>query len=423
MVVKAKYLDGFLAIWWILFSWKWLRSGFAFGRFRPGEWAAITFIVLVWLSAILSEDFVSALYGNLFRAEGLLAIIAYVSLFFFASRYVPVHRYTAVMWAMSASSAIVSIYGVLQHFHLDSILRPLVAASGTRSFGFFNNPNFFGSYLVLFLAIAATLYLTSSNKIKILICLVVISIQFMALIYTETRSAWLGAIAMGGFLTMYIVLKQRNLLKRWLILLFTLAILFVGMNHFEHNSFSHRANSILGNVKQAVDGDDHAGANRWYIWRKTIPLIPVYFWHGSGPDSLARVFPINKEENKIYLGNENAVVDKAHNEYLQIAVTMGVPTLLAYLSLVGIVLWSGWSFCMRVENPSSLPVATIEMANSPQESSRRRLIQAGLLAAVIGYVIQAFFNISVIAVAPFYWMILGMCYGWSKDGATENPAS
>ncbi|MCC2685511.1 MAG: O-antigen polymerase [Paenibacillaceae bacterium] len=208
MVVKAKYLDGFLAIWWILFSWKWLRSGFAFGRFRPGEWAAITFIVLVWLSAILSEDFVSALYGNLFRAEGLLAIIAYVSLFFFASRYVPVHRYTAVMWAMSASSAIVSIYGVLQHFHLDSILRPLVAASGTRSFGFFNNPNFFGSYLVLFLAIAATLYLTSSNKIKILICLVVISIQFMALIYTETRSAWLGAIAMGGFLTMYIVLKQ-----------------------------------------------------------------------------------------------------------------------------------------------------------------------------------------------------------------------
>ena len=41
---------------------------------------------------------------------------------------------------------------------------------------------------------------------------------------------------------------------------------------------------------------------------------------------------------KNYLGNPYILVDKAHNEYLQIAVTLGIPALLTYLLLLFVVI-------------------------------------------------------------------------------------
>jgi putative inorganic carbon (HCO3(-)) transporter len=164
MLIKSQYLIGFLVLWWLLFLWKWFRSGFAFGRIRPADWAALAFTALVWLSAFLSDDFYISLFGNLTRAEGLLAIVAYASLYFFASRYIPPQKFGTVLWTLAFSSALVSIYGILQHFLLDFLPRSPLIGKDTRSFGFFDNPNFFGSYLVIMFAVSAVLYLMSLNK-------------------------------------------------------------------------------------------------------------------------------------------------------------------------------------------------------------------------------------------------------------------
>jgi putative inorganic carbon (HCO3(-)) transporter len=245
--------------------------------------------------------------------------------------------------------------------------------------------------------------------------LLITSLHFTAMIYSQTRSAWLGAIAVGGFFIILLVMKYRYLWRRWLLLALTLGSIFIVINHTEHGAFSNRANSIVSSTKEALAGNGHAGADRWYIWQKTMPLIPKYFWHGSGPDTFANVFPKNKAEYAKYLGNENIVVDKAHNEYLQIAVTMGVPALLAYLALAGIILWSGWQIC--------LGAAGTNATTNPLISDRRGLMQAGFMAVVIGYMVQAFFNINIVSVAPFYWMILGMSYGWSIGEASESLES
>jgi putative inorganic carbon (HCO3(-)) transporter len=420
MLIKSQYLTGFLVLWWLIFLWQWVRSGFVFGRIRPADWAALAFIALVWLSAFLSSDFYTSLFGNLTRAEGLLAIVAYVSLYFFASRYIPPHRYTTVLWAMTLSSALVSIYGILQHFLLDFLPRSPLIGKGTRSFGFFDNPNFFGSYLVIMIAISAALYLMSLTKWQKSASLTITTIHFVALIYSQTRSAWLGALAVGGFFTLLLIMKYRYLWKRWILLVVVLGIIFTVVNHFEHGAISNRANSIVSSTKGALAGNGFAGASRWYIWQKTMPLIPKYFWHGSGPDTFANVFPKNKAEYAKYLGNENMVVDKVHNEYLQIAVTMGIPALLTYLTLTGIILLSGWRICHGVASPPAASGQAPRTAANPLDSDRRGLVQAGLLAVVIGYMVQSFFNISIVSVAPFFWMVLGLCYGGSKDG-TQYP--
>ena len=76
--------------------------------------------------------------------------------------------------------------------------------------------------------------------------------------------------------------------------------------------------------------------------------------------------------------------DKVHNEYLQILITEGIFCLISYLVMYGII-------CIR------------GMKNSFKNK------EIYLLLPVIGYLVQAFFNISVIEVAPIFFIALGLC--------------
>ena len=47
-------------------------------------------------------------------------------------------------------------------------------------------------------------------------------------------------------------------------------------------------------------------------------------------------------------------------------------------------------------------------------------IQTALLFGVIGYLIQAFFNISVVSVAPIFWILLGLLAKTYNDPLTDS---
>ena len=79
--------------------------------------------------------------------------------------------------------------------------------------------------------------------------------------------------------------------------------------------------------------------------------------------------------------------DKAHNEYLHIAVTTGIPSLLVYLTLIAQIVLKG---LFRLKNCK---------------------IMLLLLSSVIGYMTAAFFIISVVSVAYVYWIFLGLLAG------------
>jgi O-antigen ligase len=80
---------------------------------------------------------------------------------------------------------------------------------------------------------------------------------------------------------------------------------------------------------------------------------------------------------------KGVTIDKAHNEYLHIAVVTGIPSLLTYLSILVIIFWRNITQVKR---------------------DKTKLIVA---FAVFAYLAQAFSNISVIAVAPLFWILLG----------------
>ena len=112
---------------------------------------------------------------------------------------------------------------------------------------------------------------------------------------------------------------------------------------------------------------------------------------GWGPDTL--MYRLNDDYNELqneYLNSHGGYIDKAHNEFLEYAVCNGVFNLLAYLVLIGLIIYK---LIGEINND----------------------ISKVLLLTIIGYLVQSLFNISVIMVAPLYWILLGLSLQKSKS--------
>jgi len=343
----------------------------------------LAFIIVV--STFLSIDQYISIYGTKYRYEGAIALLSYITLFFFSYHFLPEKSHKKVFIGLAIGAFFAGMYGIIQHYYPRVFKLDFIRAES-----FFDHANFFGSYLVLMMTLVSMLYLSSKKFMHTLLLFLINSTMFLALIFTTTRSAWLGVTYGIIFLSIFIVLKRKFLWKRWAILLIGFSIIFILINISNENNYFNRANTIVKDaavvISEKGEGRDSVGSSRWYIWRNAFPLIENHAFVGSGPDTFALVFPGHYE---------NLIFDKAHNEYLQIAITLGIPALLLYLFILFQILLKGFKKAVTLEG-------------------QQEIIQYGLLAMVLGYLLQAFFNISVVPVAPFFWIVLGMLYKRSK---------
>jgi hypothetical protein len=139
-------------------------------------------------------------------------------------------------------------------------------------------------------------------------------------------------------------------------------------------------------------GKEKVGSNRGYIWSRSIPLLKKTIVLGTGADTYMVVFPQRDLLAKRYsLSSYSMVVDKPHNLYLQMGIENGIIALLAFLTLVGVyILTSFKNYALKKEYTSQMAWG------------------AGILVAVIGYLVAGFFNDSVVSVAPIFWILLGV---------------
>lgn len=151
-------------------------------------------------------------------------------------------------------------------------------------------------------------------------------------------------------------------------------------------------NGGIWELQQTLKGEpeDYFGSWRFGVWRITLELIRKYPLFGTGPDTFYYAFnPIWKEYEE-YLRTEKGfsstlqLFDTPHNEYLAIMSNNGIPALILYLCLMGAVLHNG---VIKV---------------------KRHKEAAGLLTAVVLFMLQGFFSFSICLVTPMFWFILGM---------------
>ncbi len=345
--------------------------------------ALLGYLFLASLSTIFAIDSMKALLGAGYREEGLLAVFTYAGLFLFAKTYYKFTKWH--LYGFLITAFIISIYGFIQWLGLDFIPRDFIRGSEEWShmvFATIGNPNFLGSYLVLTIPVAIYVFIITSKINAFFVLLLLLG----TLIISFTRSAWLG---FTSILIMFAFYFKNNLLniKKGLLVIVIFLLTFLAIDFYHENEYSKRlatiGNSALMILRQE-EGYQNVGENRVYLWLKTIELIQERPVLGYGFENMHPLFFYEyKEDMRENLGSASNF-DRAHNEYLNIAFANGIPALLFYLTFLGLCLKKGWD---NVKNqPHYLPI----------------------LIAIIAYLLQAFFNISVVSVAFIFWIFLGI---------------
>lgn len=147
--------------------------------------------------------------------------------------------------------------------------------------------------------------------------------------------------------------------------------------------------------------NDRWGTNRGFIWKHCVRLLrefsPVEWLFGVGPDSLRGVFERLFHDEMIAF--DNTVYDNAHNEYLQLLLTVGVSGLAAYLVMMF----------------SSVFSAVRRMAKDPYAFA--------CVIALAAYGMQAVFNIAQPETTPAVFLLAGLAVcavSSGKDGPEET---
>ena len=346
------------------------------------------YLILLIASVYTAENKEFAIIGVPGRWEGLVTIMLYIFLFIVARLYLtPDERLFKIILF---TAIIVSIYGILQTMGIEPFPRDILRENwGSRAFSTMGNPNFLGSYIVLIIPISIYFYIINKN----ITGLTAYIILFYCLLCTNTRGAWLGTIAsiLAFAAIHYIYFRYSKEEFNRYIILFVITVLLLALYNFNTDgAFIDRFLSISRDANEFLaDGDrsDYTGAHRGFIWKRVVELIKARPLTGYGLENLGEAFKKYYTKDMIEFWGEVRYPDKAHNEYLHIAVTTGIPSLLVYLTMCFLIILKGLT---RLKNCK---------------------IMLLILSSVMGYMTAAFFNISVVSVAYVYWSFLGLLAG------------
>lgn len=387
----------------------WVISSIIRGSFKLSksdlQLPVAAFLFLALLSSLKSVHPITSIMGQYARWEGLLTISCYFILY--AAAFSITKREKAVkpfLMVMIWSSLLVSTIAVIEHLWTNPVLLAAkvycAAGFGTpnafetgRSMSTFGNAGFLASYLAITLPIIFS-YLIEDDKSAVSkpLSYLAFFLSSIALLLTFGRASWIGAAAGISF----ILWVNWNHIKRHLahviLIIAILALAFlITENTVRTYSVVDRVTSIF-----RLEG---SSLTRIQMWEASLPLIPERPLLGSGPDTFKYVFGKHKPRGWV-THISDPLLDKAHNDVLQVTVTHGVLGLVAYL----------WILTLFI----CLGLRKLRSGTGMQKGH----MGAGILGAFLAYIIQLQFNFSHFSTAPYFWMLLGFGSGMFLS---DNP--
>ncbi len=329
-------------------------------------------IILGVLSTVFAVDIDTSIYGEYARSEGLFSLLTYYFIFLNAKNMSNEKDKSILIKTLMVLGIISIIYGILQVYtnspYILHFQMPYMAS------GLIGNPNFLGSFMVMLTSFTFSIYMFESQKKYLILSI----IFFMGICLSTSSGPFIGFVLT---LIFFIIFYRKKIKwKNLLIVLFLFVIVYFLIDYsvkYVHTNIFHNKINPNYNISSELKNISlsNFGNGRIKIWKESLPLLNKYWPVGAGLDNFGKVYGVR---NGVYY-------DKAHNVYLQIAITNGVFALIIYLILHFIIFFKGLKF--------------------------KDKIYIALLMAFLSYSIQAFTNISVIEVAPIFFMICGLLIG------------
>ncbi len=475
---KIAWLRALVVLAGGLWAGKILITGHKFIR-TPADWPVLTFLLTTTVATLTSVHVFTSFAGFYGRFEGLSTWYVYGLLFFITTNYVSSFEQVKRMIILVVSAATLqSVYGVIQRQEWDPYMWGGVPTA-ERVIGTIGQPNFFAAYvlmafflgLVLFLekktapaeidwtaqlvtlgyffasqagfvfmiyfldandiilwysgfaliTAGALLFAYNYRKLHPLIfdlliglCLVMI---YISLLYTQSRGGYLGLFT--GATLFALAAGRRWIIDNWKKLAqLALAIVIVSavtMLNSEHSPLARFTGEIsAAGTEQAKIEQQSAGGSasslelkgaagsRGETWKSGFRIVADNPLFGIGPEVLKMVFP--RYETDLFRFKEAFHVkqDRNHNETLDVPVTKGLIAFFVYLWLLVTVFRTGWRKLS---------------AGDP----RQKLLMAGLLAAILSYLVQNQFSFGVVAITSLFWIIWALVMVAGPEGEKAAP--
>jgi O-antigen ligase/Flp pilus assembly protein TadD len=325
-------------------------------------YALLGLIVSLGVSALLGENPAKSFWSNFERMEGLISFLHFGAFFVVLSSVFRDEKLWKRFFGASIGvSVALALYGALQ---LGGVFA--INQGGVRVDATFGNATYLAIYMFFhfFLTLIALVRWQPGTLTKFALG-VALALQALMIFYAATRGTILGLVG-GLFLAsiIFVIFSDKNVqLRKAGAAILAALVLLVAVFFVAKDTPLVQSNEVLTRLAQI---SLHEGQTRFTIWGmawRGFLERPVFGW---GQEGFNYVF------NKYYepsLYGQEPWFDRAHNEFIDMALAGGASGFLLYVSLFGLALWYLW----RPRNPFSV--------------SERALV-TGLLA---GYTFHNFF--------------------------------
>jgi len=362
----------------------------------------LLFALSACLATMFSINLEFSLLGDPCRGESLFTIITYVLLsFIFAFFIQTFEQALSLIRALCIVTAIICLYSIieffclqkfgispLQHFQPPKLRHSFISAT-------MGNANFLGRYLVLVLPLFAACAVKAANSKQAMLWVGGGMLGLATLMLTYSRASMVG-ITVGGVVFVALTRSAGPISRRRLGLMLGAGIgliVFIGLLSQALSGSSPRSffNTITSRMVSSLDLTNGDGlATRVFTWRHSLPVILERPWLGHGPET---GFNALKQVNfeKVIRFKTIAILDRIHNNYLDIALTQGLFGLSAYLAIL-LIFMRGMLKKIRTHgvNPGA------------------RILLCGLFSGFAGCLVNDFFTFSTVSVSMTFWILIGI---------------
>ncbi|MFH1897848.1 MAG: tetratricopeptide repeat protein [Candidatus Desantisbacteria bacterium] len=419
---------------------KWLSSQHCQRVRTPLDIPIFAFWGINIVCTIISWSPCISLFGFYKRYEGLFAITSYICLYFLVVNFADRTFVRKMIKTVILVAVFESIYGIFQHFGHDAFSWSFSARA--RVFATFGSAPFLSTYLIMAFFFALAMYFKKNEVIvatksqtliksskgvacakntisrkqrkkqekneqvpgighqlkDMLIRLFPFVVQMLrpwyygaavilimiGFFYTNTRATTIGVSF--GLILFGIMADKQRILEEKSRLYILLACLIPLITYFMINPETSvlkrfmaelpqtRVETSLQEITEKKITIDAAGSGRIGLWKSTIGVIKKHPVLGIGLDTLQLA---------------NIGTDKAHNDFLDVAVTRGLIGLLIYLWLLITIAWVFLKTCRKLTGDV-------------------RILFVCLGACELGYLIQNQFNFGLICIMSLFWSSMGM---------------
>ncbi|MCD6309732.1 MAG: O-antigen ligase family protein [Candidatus Eremiobacteraeota bacterium] len=342
---------------------------------------AIALVIFVGLATWLSPN---PLLGQFY----VLDIFCLVLLFIFFRSYLDRESIRNSTFWLVLAGVITSFYALGQHLGWDPVIWIQHDLVRSRSIGTMGNPDFLAGLLALILPLALAITFTTGEKWKERLGFIAVGIIMLAGLLTYCRGGWL---AMAAGILVFFLLSGKNILKNNSQKIITVIVIIVTvfLSALVYESVFHKGSEkITGRIISAF-GDDRSVSARKYLWKTAVHLVRERPLLGWGPE----YFPFGSLRFRylepVDLRYRLALPESAHNDYLDLAVSCGIPALFLFL---GIIFMSVRATIPRIKGVGG-----------------ERIFYSGMLGALMGFSVHVFFVYSTLGLLLPFWFVVASC--------------